>query len=55
MSDRRKILDLFEEQKDYVNEKVAYGIEQHRKGDAKLTVTLGINVTCPYCGTPIEK
>ena len=39
MSDRRKILDLFEEQKDYVNEKVAYGIEQHRKGDAKLTVT----------------
>ena len=39
MSDRRKILDLFEEQKDYVSEKVAYGIEQHRKGDAKLTVT----------------
>lgn len=39
MSDRRQILDLFEEQKDYVNEKVAYSIEQHRKGDAKLTVT----------------
>lgn len=39
MSDRRKILDLFEEQKDFVNEKVAYGIEKYRKGDAKLTVT----------------
>ena len=26
MSERRKVLDLFEEQKDFVNEKVAYGI-----------------------------
>lgn len=39
MNERRKILDLFEEQKDFVNEKVAYGIENYRKGDAKLTVT----------------
>ena len=39
MSDRRKVLDLFEEQKDLVNEKVAYGIEHYRKGDARITVT----------------
>lgn len=39
MSDRRNILDLFEKQKDLVNERVAYGIENYRKGDAKLTVT----------------
>ena len=39
MSDRRKVLELFEEQKDFVNEKIAYGIENYRKGNAKLTVT----------------
>ena len=39
MSDRRKILDLFEEQDEYVKEKIAYGIEKYRKGDAKIIVT----------------
>lgn len=39
MNDRRNILDLFEEQRDLVNERVAYGIEHYRKGDAKITVT----------------
>ncbi len=38
MSDRRKVLDLFEEQKDFVDEKVAYGIEHYRKGNARITV-----------------
>nr|WMX25196.1 endo-1,4-beta-xylanase [uncultured bacterium] len=38
MSDRRKVLEAFEEQKDFMNEKVAYGIENYRKGDAKITV-----------------
>ena len=39
MSDRRKILELFEEQKEFLNEKITYGIEHYRKGDATLTVT----------------
>ncbi|MBE5734624.1 MAG: glycoside hydrolase family 10 [Clostridiales bacterium] len=39
MSDRRKILDLFEEQNDFINAKVANGIEHYRKGNAKLKVT----------------
>ena len=39
MSDRRKILELFEEQKEFLNEKITYGIEHYRKGDATLTLT----------------
>ncbi len=38
MSDRRKVLDLFEEQKDFVNEKVSEGIEKYRKGDGRLKI-----------------
>jgi len=38
MSERRKVLELFEEQKDLVSEKVAYGIETYRKGDGKISV-----------------
>ena len=38
MSDRRAILDLFEEQKDFWEERVRTGIEQHRKGFATVTV-----------------
>ncbi len=37
MTDRRKVLELFEKQNDYLNEKVTYGIEHYRKGDAKIT------------------
>ena len=33
MSDRRNILELFEAQKDFVEEKISSGIEQHRKGN----------------------
>lgn len=36
MSERRKILDLFEEQKDVWEARVASGIEQHRKGDGRI-------------------
>ena len=36
MSERRKILDLFEEQKDFWEARVASGIEQHRKGDGRI-------------------
>ena len=38
MGDRRKVLDLFDMHKDFVDEKVAYGIEHYRKGDARITV-----------------
>lgn len=38
MSERRKVLELFEEQKELMNERVNSGIEQHRKGWAKLSV-----------------
>lgn len=38
MSERRKVLDLFEEQKEYMEERVNSGIEQYRKGYAKITV-----------------
>ena len=38
MTDRRKILDLFEEQKDIVDQKVSEGIEKYRKGDGKIKI-----------------
>ena len=38
MSDRRKVLRWFEEQKDYMNEKIESGIENYRKGWAKIVV-----------------
>ncbi len=38
MNERRKILELFEEQKDFVNEKIAFGIETYRKGNGKIRV-----------------
>lgn len=41
MSERRKIFDLFEEQKDFTDAKVAEGIEKYRKGDATVTVVDG--------------
>lgn len=39
MSDMKKFLELFEEQKDFLNEKVSTGIEKYRKGTGKITVT----------------
>lgn len=39
MNDRRKVLELFEEQKDFFSKRTAYGIEKYRKGDAELRVT----------------
>ena len=38
MTERRKILDLFDEQNDYVEEKVSHGIETYRKGDCKVRI-----------------
>ena len=38
MSDRRKVLKPFEDQKDFLNEIVNSNIEKFRKGDGKITV-----------------
>lgn len=38
MSDRRKVLDLFEAQKDYMDSRVEHGIELYRKGFGYITV-----------------
>lgn len=38
MSDRRKVLDLFEEQNDTWRKRAAEGIEHYRKGDGRITV-----------------
>ena len=38
MTERRKILDLFDEQSEYVEEKVSHGIETYRKGDGKVRI-----------------
>ena len=39
MSDRKQILDLFEQYREYTDQKVADGIEKYRKGDACVTLT----------------
>lgn len=38
MNERRKVLELFEEQKEFLEEKIDCGIEQYRKGYANLVV-----------------
>lgn len=38
MTERRRILDLFDDQSDYVEEKVSHGIETYRKSDGKVQV-----------------
>ena len=39
MQDRKKVLELFYEQADYMNKRVEEGIERYRKGDASLSLT----------------
>ena len=38
MSDRKKVLELFEKNKEYMEERITGGIEQHRKGNAEICV-----------------
>lgn len=38
MEDRRKVMELFEEQQEYMNDRVNSGIEMYRKGYAEITV-----------------
>ncbi len=47
MSDRKKILELFEEQKEYMEDKINFGIEQYRKGYANISVK-------DSCGNPVS-
>ena len=39
MSERKKVLELFRDQKDYYDKKTAEGIEKHRKGNGRITLT----------------
>lgn len=39
MNDRKKILELFEEQKEYTDKRISEGIEKYRKGNAEIIVT----------------
>lgn len=39
MNDRRKVLELFEQQKEYTDKRISEGIEKYRKGDAEIIVT----------------
>ena len=39
MSDRRKIMEKFDADRDFLEKRIAEGIEKHRKGDCKITVT----------------
>lgn len=38
MGNPENVLDLFEEQRDFINEKVSFGIENYRKGNKKIMV-----------------
>lgn len=39
MTERRKIFQLFEEQREYTDKKIAQGIESYRKGRARIVIT----------------
>jgi len=38
MNDRRKVLDLFDDQESFWQQRAAEGIERYRKGDGRLTI-----------------
>jgi GH35 family endo-1,4-beta-xylanase len=39
MYDRRRVLDLFEQQKEYTDKRISEGIEKYRKGNAEIIIT----------------
>ena len=39
MSDRRRVLELFEQQKDFIDKRISEGIEKYREGNAEIIVT----------------
>ena len=61
MSDRRKVLELFEKNKEYMEERVTGGIEQNRKGYAEICVKdkdgniIGFGVLVPSIAKALKK
>lgn len=53
MYERRNVLELFEEQKEFSEERIRIGIEQHRKGDAYLVVQDGTGKPVPGAGVKL--
>ena len=49
MNDRRKIFELFEENKDIIDERISLGIEKYRKGNCTVKLTDGMGN--PLAGT----
>ena len=49
MNDRRKVLELFEQQKEYTDKRISEGIEKYRKGNAEIIVT-DKNGICSFRG-----
>ena len=49
MNGRRKVMELFEQQKEYTDKKISEGIEKYRKGDAELVIT-DKNGKCSFRG-----
>ena len=55
MSDRRKILNLFEEQEAFWKQRVDDGIERYRKGNVELTVTDELGNPIPNAKAKIKQ
>lgn len=55
MSERRKVLELFEEQKNFLETTVAENIERYRKGDAKITLTDREGKAIPYAEIKVKQ
>ena len=55
MTNRREVLRYFDEQKDYVQQRVSEGIERNRKGNAKIRVTDKQGKTIPNTDVVIKQ
>ena len=55
MTNRREVLRYFDEQKDYVQQRVSEGIERNRKGNAKIRVTDKQRKTIPNTDVVIKQ
>ena len=55
MNDRKKVLELFEQQKEYTTEKIKEGIEKYRKGNAEIVVTDKSGNPIPNAGIKVKQ
>lgn len=55
MSERSKVLELFDEQSELVKKRVNDGIERYRKGDARITVTDANGKAVPNAEISLEQ